>query len=267
MAIDYVNSSKEATNGQGWTKVAGYQSIGTEVVKGGVKFKIVACEEHKTSLMKRVGIFALTCLTLGLALINQSMRNVILGKEITEFAVPAAVLMHERKDADINKLETLKENVRTNYPTVADKVIKAVAISGLIGAAAGGAVTYVIGEAYKYFVPILAADIAKSHFGYNGMIASGAIFGAIFDAAICLHFTRTVSKIETMKIVAVPTVFGAVAISSIALVSRPTLVVAAVVASVFTGSVMTAQTIFNHFASKCNARIAEIDKKIAVISA
>ncbi|MBA2726905.1 MAG: hypothetical protein H0U49_01865 [Parachlamydiaceae bacterium] len=110
MSINYVNSSKEATNGAGWTQLPASESIGKEVESGGVKYKIVAREEHKTSVMKRICVIALTCLTLGLVLLNDSMKNIFFGKDVVDFAVPADKVAAELQAiALIAPVKTLKD--------------------------------------------------------------------------------------------------------------------------------------------------------------
>jgi hypothetical protein len=96
MSINYVNTSAEATKGEGWTQVADFKSKGTEVVKNGVKFEIVSREESQTPLLKRIAVTFVTIITAGLALLNESIKNSFFGKEVVDFAVPVDQLNTER---------------------------------------------------------------------------------------------------------------------------------------------------------------------------
>ncbi len=110
MSVRYVKKSSEATNGEGWTPDYASKSIGKKILKDGVKYQIVGREEQQTSMIKRIGVFALTCLTLGLVLIDDSMRSVLFGK-VVDFAVPTAQLETENKKA----LEAEKQRVDDYY--------------------------------------------------------------------------------------------------------------------------------------------------------
>lgn len=113
MAINYVDNSVAATKGEGWTPVAEFKSKGNEVVNKGVKYEIVSREERNVSLIKRISVTFLTCITLGLVLINDTMRNAFFGKEVVDFAVPADVLKAERAAAapKPTTVQTLKDKV------------------------------------------------------------------------------------------------------------------------------------------------------------
>ncbi|MBA2727451.1 MAG: hypothetical protein H0U49_04680, partial [Parachlamydiaceae bacterium] len=50
----FENSTAQATNGEGWTKVVDFHEKGSQVVKEGVKCKVISREFREASLMERI---------------------------------------------------------------------------------------------------------------------------------------------------------------------------------------------------------------------
>lgn len=263
MAIDYVNSSKEATQGEGWTQVAEFKSKGKEIVKGGVKFEVVSHEEQKTFIMKRIGVIALTCLFAGLLLINDRARSIVFsGNDVHEFAVPVSVRELELKEEKIQALESLKEKISPICQSTADKVIKAVSLFGAKGLAFGSVSAGVVLTAMSYALPNEYALVAL-HMGISNIFAAGVIGSSI--ACGTYQLGKILPLKDTAKIIAGSTIASAaVGTVTYAASADPRIAVAT---SLFIGTVTTAQMIFNHYAAKGNARIAELNQKIAALSA
>ncbi len=254
MSINYVNSSKEATNGAGWTQLPDSESIGKEVENGGFKYKIVAREEHKTSVMKRVGVIALTCLTLGLVLLNDSMKSIFFGKEVDDFAVPVTQLEAERKTV----LEARKDKAASISDNLAFQTAKDVVRWTGVGAVFGTAGTIGVVEGLKHFAPT-AFELAGQYVSPINYIAAIGISAGAACGVVALS-KKTALK-DAKKVVAVGAVGVAGAMVSMAAFAEPKL---AVVGSLLVGAAGTVHSIFSHFRAKGDARLAELEQTTAL---
>jgi len=254
MSIKFIDSSSQATNGEGWTQVEEFKTKGTSVQKGGVTHIIVAQEFKMASLLKRIGAIVLSCLTLGSALISDNMRNICFyGKEVTDFAVPSTQLETEKKKA----VEATKAKIERAYNRGAFQTVKSVGTLGLVGAVTGGlvAVGYLTG--LNHFAPSIAADISQ-YISPEGLFAASAVAGAA--GAETVGVINKMGLKASKKVIAVGAAALVAAGASAVAFAEPKLAVAA---SLLAGAAGTTKMIFNIFNARKAQLIAQQDKKIA----
>ncbi len=162
MSTIFVNSSAEATKGDGWSRNPDFKSNETIVTKAGVSYEVLSQETKKTSLIKRIGVIALTILTLGTILFSSTCRNIALhGKEVVEFAVMSTALKAERKkEEDLKKAPaTLKDraiSLKNDAVAIKDRAVSYCKKnqSTLVKAGVAVAVISAVGLLAYYLYPV-----------------------------------------------------------------------------------------------------------------
>jgi len=254
MSIKFVDSSSQATNGEGWTQVPEFKTKGTNVQKNGVTHIIVAQEYKLASLLKRIGAIVMTCLTVGVPLIFENVRNLCFyGKEVTDFAVPAAQLETEKKKAV--EAEKAKIEKVCNYRAV--ETVKAVGMDCLVGAVFGGLGFGAYAIFLERFAPISPLYVGDP----VGMVASTAAAMAACTGTLAL--TDSIGFKEPKNVILSGVALFATLGASMAS-PMPKLTVAA---SLLAAAAVSTKIIFNHFNAKKEELIAELDKKVAPATA
>jgi len=252
MTIKFVDSSSQATNGEGWTKVPEFKTKGTSVQKGGVTHIIVAQEYKMVSLFKRISNIVLACLTLGSALIFDNVRNICFyGKKVTDFAVSATQLEIEKKKA----LEDAKEKIITDCTSEAMSTLVKTGAAFFIG----GFASLISAATLPISAPFFVAG-AKQFISSRTFLDTSFAVGSIASANIALSSTTDLK--ENKKFVAA-VVTGIAASAASGLVADGTnyLSVPALISFATLGVICS--MIVNHFNAKEDKLIAELDKKAA----